>query len=429
MTNPNEDIPEPEQDTEIALTWIRDHPGLTAYAPVPASGRFPRDSRNRPRPRNARLRRADPDLPPTRPPGLLSDGDWAWIIRTEHTWSSFAARFGDQAYPIAVALAQAGCITIGHNLNGSSLVQPPRRVYPHPDLAAGENERRNRRRDNRTALQNQAVELASMIVDDWPGVAQALHGTDNPERLGWAINAALDLADGRIHDSVRAFVQHHAGHTKARDDVHHLLADMGFEPEALSALGLARSPYIGLGGPIQLHSAGGFLDLSVLPGPHDIRLSPHHQLRLKLPDNAESLLVIENRQAAETICDIRPSQPVVWCHGQPPDAVLALIVQAAHQATVTIICTDADLGGVRIAARIHDELPAGTAVHVVDVGAAEHDAGRLFNTHSRVRLQQLAARTDQIGTFAQHCLDRGYPIEQEATARAALREALSSVNR
>jgi DNA primase len=106
--------------------------------------------------------------------------------------------------------------------------------------------------------------------------------------------------------------------------------------------------------------------------------------------------------------------------------VLALIVQAASQAPTTMICTDADLGGVRIAARIYDHLPAETAARIIDVGAAEHDTGRAFNVHSQTRLQQLATRTDQIGLFAQHCLDRGYAIEQEATARAALREVLDS---
>jgi hypothetical protein len=136
------------------------------------------------------------------------------------------------------------------------------------------------------------------------------------------------------------------------------------------------------------------------------------------------LLVVENRQAAETVCDAHPDLPVIWCHGQPPQAVLALIVQAAQQSRETVVCTDADLGGVRIAARIHEHLPSGTLARVIDVGATEHDAGRPFNAHSRNHLEQLATRTDPVGAFAQSCLDRGYAIEQEATARAALRGVL-----
>jgi len=48
--------------------------------------------------------------------------------------------------------------------------------------------------------------------------------------------------------------------------------------------------------------------------------------------------------------------PVIWCHGQPPGPVLDLITEAATQASSALICPDADLGGVRIAGRIHDRL-------------------------------------------------------------------------
>jgi hypothetical protein len=423
MSAPDEPV-EPGADAEIRLTWIRDYPDLVAYAPLPPSGRYPRDSRQRPRLRAARLRASNLETPPLRPAGLLTDGDWSWIVASEHSWASFANRFGSHAHRLAIALAQAGCITIGHALNGNALVQPPRRVYPHPDLTAAEQQRRGRRRNDASALQAQAGELAAAIADEWPDVAGALQETTSPERLAWAVHAAQDLAAGKVHDSVRAFVQAHAEHTKVRDDVHHLLAELGFDHETLAALGLARSPYIGLGGPIRLHTGSGTLDLAGLPGPHDIRLSAQHPARLDLPASAATLLVIENRQAAETICDVHSDLPVIWCHGQPPDAVLTLIVQAAHQVKRTVICTDADLGGVRIAGRIYDHLPPGTSAQVIDVGAAQHDPGRNFNTHSRTHLQALATRTDDIGHFAQRCLDRGYAIEQEATARAALRVAL-----
>jgi hypothetical protein len=97
-----------------------------------------------------------------------------------------------------------------------------------------------------------------------------------------------------------------------------------------------------------------------------------------------------------------------------------LIVQAAQQTLATVICADADLGGVRITARIHDNLSSGITIHVVDVGAVKHDEGRPFNSHSRAHLQQLAQRPDEVGAFARRCLNRGYAVEQEATARAAL---------
>ncbi|MCK9894186.1 DUF2399 domain-containing protein [Frankia sp. AgB32] len=156
-----------------------------------------------------------------------------------------------------------------------------------------------------------------------------------------------DPAEGRTHDSPRAFVQRVAGDTKARDDVRHLLAVSG-------------------------------------------------------PDGV--LLVVENRQAAETVCGTRPDLPVVWCHGQPPSAVVSLIVQAARQTAAVVICADADLGGVHITAHItahiHDSLPPATTVHVIDVGTVPHDEGRRFNTHlpstfSSSRPPERATSTDQ----------------------------------
>ncbi|MBO4208275.1 DUF2399 domain-containing protein [Micromonospora echinofusca] len=146
--------------------------------------------------------------------------------------------------------------------------------------------------------------------------------------------------------------------------------------------------------------------------------------RLTVTGPGDVLLVVENRQAAEAVCDARADLPVVWCHGQPPEAVVLMIVQAARLTSGVVICADADLGGVRITARIHDNLPSDATIHVVDVGTVPHDEGRPFNAHSR--LQQLAQRPDEVGAFAPRCLHRGYAIEQEATARAALQAVLNS---
>ncbi|RQX05611.1 Wadjet anti-phage system protein JetD domain-containing protein [Micromonospora inaquosa] len=426
MTDSDGTIPG-EPDPEITLSWIRDYPGLVAYAPLPPSGRYPRDSRGRPRPRSARLRTAEPSEAPRRPDGLLSDSDWSWVIRSEHSWAGVSSRLGTDALRIMLELAEAGCVTIGYTLNGNALAQPPRRVYPHPDLTAAEQDRRSRRRDDTTTLRTRAEQIASEIADDWPDASRALRNTEHPNRLLWALRAATDLAEGRTHDSLRAFVQSHANDTKARDDVHHLLAAMGFDHETLIALGVARNPYIGLGGPILLHTTdGSVLDLSAMPGPHDIRLSPRMLPRVTVTGPGDVLLVVENRQAAEAVCDARADLPVVWCHGQPPDAVVSMIVQAVQQTSRVVICADADLGGVRITARIHDNLPSDTTIHIVDVGTVLHDEGRPFNSHSRSRLQQLAQRPDEVGAFAQRCLHRGYALEQEASARAALQAVLNS---
>ncbi|MEU4564668.1 hypothetical protein AB0F72_40320 [Actinoplanes sp. NPDC023936] len=213
MTDTDGTVPE-EPDPEILLSWIRDYPGIIPYAPLPASGRYPRDSKGRPRPRLARLRAADPGKAPRRPDGLLSDSDWSWVIRSEHSWAGVTSKFGADALRIMLALAAAGCVTIGYTLNGNALAQPPRRVYPHPDLTAAEQERRSRRRDDTSTMRARAEQLASALADDWPDASRALRGIEHPDRLLWALRAATDLAEGRTHDSLRAFVQSHANDTK-----------------------------------------------------------------------------------------------------------------------------------------------------------------------------------------------------------------------
>lgn len=422
MSTDDSTTPPSDEDPEIVLRWMNGLPeGLCTYAPVPPSGKYSRDRLGRPRVRRVRLRASNPLQQPTRPDGLVGDSDWAWITSSPHAWDSVAGRFGDKATAIVHALARAGCITIEHDLHLSKLAQPARRTYPHPTLADAHASARQSRRTEANSMRTQALSLAEALADEWPGVAKALRATTSTDRLFWALRAATDLADGRTHNSVRAFVQEHAEHTKARDDVHHLLAELGFEQEAVAALGLARNPYIGFGGPVQLQTPAGTINLAGLPGPHDLRLPTNHNITLRLPSASSELIIIENRQAAETICDLRPDLPIIWCHGQPPNAVLELIAQAAAQVDTITVCTDADLGGVRIAARITDHLAPERRCAIIDVGSVDHVVGKSFNVHSRTHLATLAARSDDIGRFAEKCLTRGYAIEQEAAAKAALR--------
>ncbi len=101
-----------------------------------------------------------------------------------------------------------------------------------------------------------------------------------------------------------------------------------------------------------------------------------------------------------------------------------LINQAAIGVNDVVICPDADLGGVRIAARIHDHLPPDTHRVIVDIGTGEHDQGDLFSTMTRDRIATRAERTDAVGAFARSCLARGYAVEQQAPARATLQPLL-----
>lgn len=411
-------------DREIELRWMEDLPdGLVVYAPVPASGRYARDREGRPKLRRVRMRASVTTGQPTRPANILTDSDWVWITSAARNWDSIVSRFGDNTHATVLTLARADCLTIEYDLRVAKLVQPPRRTYPHPVLADGHETDRKARQADHSALRATANKRADELADEWPGVATALRTTTSAERLTWALRAADDLAHHKEHDSLRAFVQSHAHDTKARDDVHHLLLELGFELDALIALGIARSPYIGLGGPFHVRTPTGVIDLAPLPGPHDIRLHGSVHIEVALPSRATSLIIIENRQAAEAICDARPDLPVVWCHGQPPKQLLAIVRQAADHVEEVVVCPDADLGGVRIAARIAQSFPS-RKVNVVDIGTAHHVKGKTFNQHSRTHLETIARRQDQIGQLARTCIERGYAVEQEAPARAALRRFL-----
>ena len=356
---------------------MRGHPGvpdgLAAYAqPTRADGSFSLDKSDRPKVRRVRMRAEPPVDSPVRPDGLLMDADWHWATSAPRRWQTIASRFADHAGSVSLALARAGCIALDHDYRLGKISDTPRGWTPHPWLAGLQATERASRRSHQDELAVRAEALREQLAAEWPGAAAALTVPASDPRLAWLIWAGEDLATGRSHDGVRAFVQVHAGDTKARDDVPRLPADRP-------------------------------ISLDVIPGTH-------------------TLLVIENRQAAEAICDHHPETAVIWCHGQPPHSVLELINQVSAQVDRVVICPDADLGGIRIAARVHDQLPAGTRSDVLDIGSVEHIAGHPFSPGTCDLIGRLAQRDDAVGDLARGCLRRGYGIEQEAPVRAALRE-------
>jgi len=408
---------------------LRGHPGvpdgLVAYAqPTHEDGTFDLDRAGRPKVRRVQLRTEAPAAHPVRPVGLLTDADWSWATSAPRRWTSIQARFGEDAEHIALALARAGCVALEHDYRSGKISNPRRGWTPHPSLADGQASAKAARRDRQSQLAAIAATLSSQLAAEWPGVASALATSSSDLRLEWIVRAAEDLAQGRSHDGARAFVQAHAASTKAREDLPHLLAEVGFEPDALTQLGISRNPYIGLGGPIRAHLAARTLDFSGWPGPHDIRLAASQPISLDAVAGTRILLVIENRQAAEAICDHYPDIAVIWCHGQPPNAVLKLIKQTSGFVDRVVICPDADLGGIRIAARVHDHLVPGAHCTVLDIGTVEHIAGEVFSPSSREIIARMAQRHDGVGDLAGACLRRGYGIEQEAPIRGALHHLL-----
>ena len=204
----------------------------------------------RPKVRRVHLR-AHPPTPPQRPDGLVSDADWDWATSAPRRWDTITSRFPGRAGEIARALALAGCVVLDHDYRNGTICQPPRRWVPDPGLAAGHATGQQARRSAQQALRKRAGELRDLLAAQWPGAARAVDGHAPQARLEWIVRACEDLVVGRSHDGPRAFVQHHVGNTKAREDLPRLLADAGFEPEALAVLGINRNPYIGIGGPVR----------------------------------------------------------------------------------------------------------------------------------------------------------------------------------
>ncbi|WP_448062485.1 hypothetical protein [Cellulomonas hominis] len=206
-----------------------------------------------------------------------------------------------------------------------------------------------------------------------------------------------------------------------------LLRRAGVSEGTLRDLGLARSPYVGIVGAIDVNG----LPLgAALPGPVRLRATGHDPLDARVNDGARALWLVENLQAAETACDMFPDVAVIWFAGQPADAVLAVCVSAARQTSGPIlVAPDADLGGVRIANRLLAALPSRSRVHVVDAGVGTTAPTMVFSNVSLDELDRIGRDADgphasHLSAFARAVADRGYPVEQEASIRAALSIAL-----
>ena len=155
-------------------------------------------------------------------------------------------------------------------------------------------------------------------VEKW---AQGTHGLAQAVVLDPAATEAFNAAIGETHVarpwSIRTYLPDvdpawepdaHR-HRIMGDDVAKILTDSGASPDTLLALGLARSPYIGLGGPIALDTSRGYWDLRAVTGPTHFRLTTDRPLAARV-HHGTTLALIENKQAAEAICDVFPDLAV-----------------------------------------------------------------------------------------------------------------------
>lgn len=367
-----------------------------------------------------------------KPAVTLNAAQWRFVTgASTRAWSRVVDQFGDDAPAVAMALVEAGVVEL------NVPVLPPARLdLAHPkgwyltsgwaEHAANADAARTQAREK---LTERACELAEKVEELDRGLADALRSTAaHSPVLAVLMAAASDLLDGTYHDGPRAFSQLHFGHTKAREDAPEVLRAAGVFEATLDALGLRRSPYVGLGGPLTING----WDARSWPGPIRMRADPHRTLAVLLGD-ARAVVLVENLQAAETVCDTYPEVALVWFAGQPANPVLRVCVDVTTQAVgrgmPVLVAPDADLGGARIAARVLHALPAAAKVQVVDAGMQAHQTrGPLSPTAvealGRIATDSHGPHSAAVSRFAGAIRQRGYPVEQEAAIRAALANCL-----
>lgn len=376
--------------------------------------RVPRDRKQRLHPRRVDLVAATPDQGPSRPAA-----DEPWILGAERrAWSSVTNRFGTTAWDTACTLARTGLVEIRCLAAGAALGDPVALLLTDRALAQRAARRVSTARIAE-AMKARAVAASASIESIDPGLAGALRRARGSDaRLPVLVHAAEDLAAGFVHDGPRAFSQTHFGHTKQRDDAPAILTAAGAAPETLAALGLERSPYVGLGGLVRVDG----VDLAAFRGPVLFRAADPLLGRVRALPAASALVVLENLQAAESVCDTRDDVAVVYSAGQPSASTLGVIAALATHVPRVVLVPDADLGGVRIAERILGALPRTPHVDLVDVGEQPHEPREPFAAATVDALD--AACSGPAGELARAVLTRGYPVEQEAATRSALAEVL-----
>jgi hypothetical protein len=356
----------------------------------------------------------DPTIKPT-------ERDLTFLLGGKRrAWGTVAGRYGDEqrAWKRACELARHGAVEIECEVVGLTLGPPICWRLTTP-WERRRKQRSTRRANERADWAARAQAAAATLSPLYPQLAHALETESGPVVREVLVHAAEDLLAGVSSAGPRAFSQRHFSTTKKRDDVGRILARCEVELAAQIELGVLRAGRTGLSGPIELHSLEGVLRFSGIRGPTDVRLD---QPGLSLTCHSDTLLVIENRQAAETASDRFPDRGVFWTAGFMSSEGLDALAQLVDQVARVIACPDADLGGVRIAEQILSVAPA---AELVDIGAYPHDRRRPWKPDSTSAVGLRAACTGPAGALAQACLDRGFPVEQELAAVDALVDLLA----
>ena len=338
-------------------------------------------------------------------------------------WSTIVGRYGEQAWPLAVELACGGVVRVVCRIDDRVRLGAPVRWELTDAWCEVADAGRARRREERDAWRRRAVEAAARVRELESTLAAALASADPGSPTSRVlVHAAEDLLDGVSHDGPRAFSQTHFGDSKSHAHVDAVLRSAGVPVATRQQLGVQRSQRLGLAGAVDLVRQQQRIDLSLLDGVVEVRAE---QAGLAVaPHPGARLAIVENLQAAEALADRWPDLAVAYTAGVPGEASLAHIVSLARRAARVALAPDADAGGVRIAEAVLRSLPDGTDVTLLDVGAVPHRATQRWGDGSEALRALHRAAGGPAGSLVRACLDRGYPVEQEATTVAVVDEWL-----
>jgi hypothetical protein len=189
-------------------------------------------------------------------------------------------------------------------------------------------------------------------------------------------------------------------------------------------LGLRRSDRIGVAGPVVAHVGTDVVHVGALDGPVLLR-ADQAELTLSLEFRCP-LVVVENLQAAEAIADRFRSCAVFYTAGMLGARALDLLRGVLGDADQMVIAVDADAGGVRIAEQVLGVAPD---AWLLDAGEYQHTPRPPFAPDGVAISSLRSSLKGPAALLADACLQRGYPVEQEAAILESVADALNGLER